>query len=93
MSALPHLGMAQTAPVTSHRTLISVRMSGNRTFGTTRTSRPQRTGNSYFWRTTGEEFFVELLGRTLPAVNTDEGVRAVIKSKPIEPEGVERYLE
>jgi hypothetical protein len=41
----------------------------------------------------GEEFRVELLGRALPAMNTDEGVRAVIKSKPIEPEGVERYLE
>jgi len=40
-----------------------------------------------------EEFRVELLGRALPAVNTEEGVRAVIKSKPIEPEGVERYLE
>ena len=41
----------------------------------------------------GEEFFVELLGRALPALNTDQGVRAVIKSKPIEPEAVERYLE
>jgi hypothetical protein len=41
----------------------------------------------------GEEFRVELLGRALPAVNTDQGVRAVIKAKPIEPEGVERYLE
>ena len=41
----------------------------------------------------GEEFRVELLGRALPAVNTDQGVRAVVKSKPIEPEGVERYLE
>jgi len=26
-------------------------------------------------------------------VNTDQGVRAVVKSKPIEPGGVERYLE
>ena len=41
----------------------------------------------------GEEFRVELLGRVLPAMNTDQGVRAVIKAKPIEPEGVERYLE
>jgi hypothetical protein len=41
----------------------------------------------------GEEFRVDLLGRALPAVNTEEGVRAVIKSKPVEPEGVERYLE
>ncbi len=44
-------------------------------------------------RERGEEFRVELLGRALPAVNTDEGVRAVVKSKPIEPETVERYLE
>ena len=40
----------------------------------------------------GEEFRVELLGRALPAVNTDQGVRAVVESKPIEPAGVERYL-
>jgi hypothetical protein len=44
-------------------------------------------------RERGEEFQVELLGRSLPAVNTDQGVRAVVKSKPIEPETVERYLE
>ena len=41
----------------------------------------------------GEEFRVELLGRALPAMNTDQGVRAVIESKPIEPDGVGRYLE
>src|ERR1035437_10023247 len=41
----------------------------------------------------GEEFRVELMGRALPAVNTDQGVRAVVESKPIDPEGVERYLE
>ena len=44
-------------------------------------------------RERGEEFWVEVLGRALPVVNTDQGVRAVVKSKPIEPEGVERYLE
>jgi hypothetical protein len=44
-------------------------------------------------RERGEEYWVDLLGRALPAVNTDEGVRAVVKSKPIEPAGVERYLE
>ncbi len=41
----------------------------------------------------GEEFQVELLGRALPVRNTDQGVRAVIKAKPIEPGAVERYLE
>jgi hypothetical protein len=41
----------------------------------------------------GEEFRVNLLGRALPAMTTEQGVRALIKSEPIEPEGVERYLE
>jgi hypothetical protein len=41
----------------------------------------------------GKEFRVDLLGRALPAINAEEGVRAVVKAKPIEPEGVERYLE
>jgi len=44
-------------------------------------------------RERGEEFWVELLGRALPAVTTEHGVRAVIESKPIAPESVERYLE
>ena len=44
-------------------------------------------------RERGEEFWVELLGRTLPALTTGEGVRAVVKSKPITPGSVERYLE
>ena len=44
-------------------------------------------------RERGEEFWVDLLGRALPAVNADQGVRAVVGSKPIEPAGVERYLE
>jgi hypothetical protein len=44
-------------------------------------------------RERGEEFWVELLGRQLPAVTIDSGVRAVIESKPIEPGTVERYLE
>ncbi len=41
----------------------------------------------------GEEFRVDLLDRALPAVNTEEGVRAVVKSKPIDPDVVGRYLE
>jgi hypothetical protein len=40
----------------------------------------------------GEELWIELLGRSVPAKNTKQGVRAVVKDKPIEPEGVERYL-
>jgi hypothetical protein len=41
----------------------------------------------------GEKFWVDLLGLALPAINTDQGVRAVVKSQPIEPGAVERYLE
>jgi hypothetical protein len=41
----------------------------------------------------GEEFFVEVCGRHVPAINTADGVRAVIKDKPIDAEGVERYLD
>ncbi len=41
----------------------------------------------------GEEFSVDLLGRALPALNTAQGVRAVVHSAPIEPASVERYLE
>ncbi len=44
-------------------------------------------------RERGGEFQVDLLGRALPAVNTGNGVRAVAKSQPIEPESVERYLK
>jgi hypothetical protein len=40
----------------------------------------------------GEEFWVEICGRPVPAKNTEDGVRAVVKDKPIEPEKVEKYL-
>lgn len=41
----------------------------------------------------GKEFRVVLCGRPLPAVRIKEGVRALIKDKPIEPESTQRYLE
>ncbi len=41
----------------------------------------------------GEEFWVELLGRPIPAKATESGVRAVVKDQPVEPAGVARYLE
>jgi hypothetical protein len=44
-------------------------------------------------RKQGEEFFVEICGRQVPAINTTDGVRAVIREKPIEARSVERYLE
>src|SRR5947209_7505948 len=40
-----------------------------------------------------ETFLVEVCGRAVPAVNTDDGIRATIKGKPISPASVERYLE
>jgi hypothetical protein len=41
----------------------------------------------------GEEFWIEVCGRPVPAKNTADGVRAVIKDQPIDPAGVQRYLE
>jgi hypothetical protein len=41
----------------------------------------------------GVKFRVELLGRAVPARNTEAGIRAVQRGKPIDPESVERYLE
>ncbi len=41
----------------------------------------------------GEEFWVELCGRGVPAKNTDDGVRAVVKDAPIKPDTVQKYLE
>ncbi len=41
----------------------------------------------------GEEFWVDLLGRAVPAKTTENGIRAVVKDRPIEVESVERYLD
>jgi hypothetical protein len=40
----------------------------------------------------GETFLVEVLGRPVPAVSTEEGTRAVQRGKPINPDSVRRYL-
>jgi len=40
----------------------------------------------------GEEFWIELCGRALPAKNTAGGIRAVVEDKPIEPAKVAEYL-
>ena len=37
----------------------------------------------------GEELWIELCDRGVPAKNTDAGVRAVVKDKPIDPAKVE----
>jgi hypothetical protein len=39
-----------------------------------------------------KRFLIEILGRPVPVVNTDEGLRAVQGNKPIDPESVRRYL-
>jgi hypothetical protein len=44
-------------------------------------------------RKRGEEFLIEICGRQVAAINTTEGVRAVLKNQPIESKSVERYLE
>jgi hypothetical protein len=40
-----------------------------------------------------QEFFIQILGRPVPAVNTEEGVRATTKGKPVDPDSVRRYLQ
>jgi hypothetical protein len=41
----------------------------------------------------GERFWIEVLGRPVPAMNTDDGIRAVRCRNPIDPDTVRRYLE
>ena len=41
----------------------------------------------------GEEFWVEVCGRPLPAKKTADGIRAVVGSDPIDPAGVQKYLQ
>jgi hypothetical protein len=41
----------------------------------------------------GEEFWIELCGRSVPAKNTEDGVRAVHGSQIVDPGGTRRYLE
>jgi hypothetical protein len=41
----------------------------------------------------GEELWIELCGRGIPSKNTADGLRAVVRDKPVEPFGVQKYLE
>ena len=41
----------------------------------------------------GEEFWVRICGRAVPARNMEAGTRAVVKDRPIEPGTVQKYLE
>jgi hypothetical protein len=44
-------------------------------------------------RAPGEQTFVSLLGRSVPAVYTKDGLRALDKDRPADPRSVQRYLE
>ena len=44
-------------------------------------------------RQVGETLLVEVVGRAIPAVKTEHGLRATAKGKEIDPASVERYLE
>ena len=54
--------------------------------GPERGGRPKKAG-------LGEELWVEICGRPVPAKNTEDGVRAVVKDKPIDPAKVQEYLQ
>ena len=41
----------------------------------------------------GEDYFVEICRRPVPVKQTEDGLRAVVKDKPIEPGKVTKYLE
>jgi hypothetical protein len=41
----------------------------------------------------GEEFWVEICGRPVPAKHTEEGVRAVVKDKPVDADKARKYLD
>jgi hypothetical protein len=43
-------------------------------------------------REPGEPFLVAVLGRSVPSISTEDGVRATLKGQPIDPKSVRRYL-
>jgi hypothetical protein len=43
-------------------------------------------------RPTGDRRLVTVLGRAVPVVQTDQGVRATVKGQPVDPASVRRYL-
>lgn len=44
-------------------------------------------------REPGKPFLVAVLGRSVPSINTKDGVRATVKGQPIDPKGVRRCLQ
>lgn len=51
-----------------------------------RKGKPKKTG-------LGEDSWIEICDRGVPVKNTHDGIRAVIKDEPIDPDTVETYLE
>ncbi len=41
----------------------------------------------------GEQFMVHVLSRSVPVISTDQGIRATLKGRPINPDTVRSYLE
>jgi len=41
----------------------------------------------------GEDFWVEICDRGVPVRSTENGIRAVVKDKPIDPDKAEKYLQ
>jgi hypothetical protein len=41
----------------------------------------------------GTQIYMELLGRAVPVIETENGLRAATKGRPISPQSVDRYLE
>jgi hypothetical protein len=44
-------------------------------------------------RQAGETFMVEVVGRPVPVIHTEHGLRATVKGEEVEPKSVERYLD
>jgi hypothetical protein len=52
----------------------------------------QREASAPQEREPGQPLLVPVLGRSVPAIHTEHGVRATLKHQPIDPKGVRRYL-
>jgi len=63
-----------------------------RTLGIYKPSKPPERGKAPKKTGLGEEFWVQICGRPVPAKNTQEGIRAVVLDKPIDPAYVDKYL-
>jgi hypothetical protein len=63
-----------------------------RRLGIVEESRDPREEKEPSVREPGEQFLVTVLGRSVPSISTEDGVRATLKGQPIDPKSVKRYL-